>query len=441
MAACTDREKRELTDYVGYRTQRRQSQQKKKRTLLHVVEIVVVLLIVFILLAAAFRVYPFNKAWDKVTAGFKWVGRKISGVFPKSKKATPTGFLEEGKKTGNYLVILTRQADDGSTLVSSAILASYDSRNKTGSLIYFPADMRLEVPGAGEDQLANLVQLDDGGAAKTIVAISNLMGVTIDRYVMATDHDSRIFLNAVSPNYDVEVTQNLKFNDPGLKANVNVKPGNQKLNTDVLAAYLTYAPDGNEMDLLDRQEGFATEFLKVSNSKSDNAVAIVKKSGDLFDTSASDNQLAGIWQAFSQLAVKSVAVKTVPLKEVKIEKTVVHIVDRTKLEEFKKQYVKSDYVLADRVRLDILNGCGTPGIGEKVASSLDPSKFQVVNNGNADNFNHDQTVIIIYNMNKKVADAAEEIKRKLEVGLIDTRPPDQNLLDITVIVGKDYSSK
>jgi len=119
----------------------------------------------------------------------------------------------------------------------------------------------------------------------------------------------------------------------------------------------------------------------------------------------------------------------------------VHLVDRSKLDEFKKQYLKSDDALAERVRLDVLNGCGTPGIGEKVASSLDPSKFQVVNNGNADNFNHQQTVIIIYNMNKKVADAAEEIKRDLEVGVIDTRPPDQNLLDISVIVGKDYASK
>lgn len=430
-----------MTDYAGYRTQRRQSKQKKKRTWLHVAEVIVVLIVIFIILAAGFRVYPLNKAWDKVAAGFKWAGRKISGIFPKSKAVTPVAFLEEGKKTGNYLIILTRTAGNGSTLVASAILASYDSAGRTGSLIYFPADMRLQVPGAGDDQLANLVQLDDGGAAKTIVAISNLMGVQIDRYVMATDHDTRIFLRSVSPTWNVQVNQNLKYYDESLKVNVDLKPGEQKLNADVLTAYLTYSQDGREMDLLDRQEGFAPEFLKVSNSKSDKAAAIVKKTADLFDTSMSDKQLTGIWQAFAQLSGKNLAVKTIPVKEVKIEKTVVHLVDRSKLDEFKKQYLKSDNALAERVRLDVLNGCGTPGIGEKVASSLDPSKFQVVNNGNADNFNHQQTVIIIYNMNKKVADAAEEIKRDLEVGVIDTRPPDQNLLDISVIVGKDYASK
>lgn len=410
-----------MADHVGYRTQKRQRQHKKKRTLLHVVEVVAVLLVVFIVLAVVLHISP----------------------FPKRKKLVPSDFLEEGKKTANYLIVLTRQASDESTLVASAILASYDSRNATTSLIYFPADLRLDVPGAGQDELANLVQLDDGRIGKTIVAISNLMGAQIDRYVMANDRDVRIFLRGMNTTFDVDVTKRLNFQDDSLDVNVNIKPGPQNLSPDVLAAYLTYSEDAGQMELIDRQKGFVPEFFKESRGDSvfNNALAIMKKSGDLFDTSASDKQLAGLWQAYALLASNKLSVVTLPVKEVKIEKTVVHLVDRSKLDAFKKEYVKSDYLIIERVRLDILNGCGTPGIGEKVASELDPVRFQVVNNGNADNFNHPETVIIIYNMNKKMADAAEEIKRKLEVGRIDSMPPNQNLLDISIIVGKDYASK
>jgi hypothetical protein len=93
------------------------------------------------------------------------------------------------------------------------------------------------------------------------------------------------------------------------------------------------------------------------------------------------------------------------------------------------------------VKVEILNGNGVPGTGEKVAAKIDLAKFQVVNSANADNFLHPITAIIVYSEDKAIVNAANELKNELEIGDIVSQPNGQDLADITVIVGQDYANK
>jgi hypothetical protein len=237
----------------------------------------------------------------------------------------------------------------------------------------------------------------------------------------------------------------VSFRDSSLNVSLNLDAGKHELNPQELASYLTYSEEGKTLDLIRRQSGFVPPFLEMSRNpdKFNDIVPFMKKESNVFDSDASSMEMAGVWQAFALLKEEKLQQVTVPVKRFRFEKTVVHTADTVKLPSFIKKYIKTDYQKPSgaRTRVEILNGNGVPGIGEKVASQLDLGKFQIVNSANADNFNHPDTVIIIYSNDKESVSAAEEIKNELEVGRIETHPKNQDVADITVVVGKDYASK
>jgi hypothetical protein len=89
-----------------------------------------------------------------------------------------------------------------------------------------------------------------------------------------------------------------------------------------------------------------------------------------------------------------------------------------------------------RVRLVLLNGNGTPGIGAEVAEILVPEGFRVVESGNARTFDMPQTLIIA----SSEEDLAYARKAHLLLGtgrlLLGEHPT--GLADVTVVIGEDF---
>jgi polyisoprenyl-teichoic acid--peptidoglycan teichoic acid transferase len=427
-----------LSEQVGYRTQRRQAQQRKKSNLwVWVVAGVAVLIIVFVVLGAVVKVSPIDKAWNN---SLGWVGHQIKAAWPfkGTKKVAAADFLPKGKKTADYLVAVTKQAG-GETYLSTVVLASYDSKTKTGSLVFFPNDLLVAAPGMGSDLLSNLVQLDGGRVDSTKVTVENMLGTKVDRYILASDRDLRIILSQLGDKFTVVVPSKLSYKDPSLNVNMDLKPGKQTLDATRMASYLTYGAEGKSLDLAKRQAEIAPALISMMAAT--NTKEFVKKNANLFDTNATNAELEGVLKAFDALK-GGLSTIVLPVKEFKYEKTVVNRADQAAIPAFVKKYVKSVNPDAPkRLRVEILNGCGVPGIGEKVASSIDLSKYQVVNSGNAESFDHPETQIIVYSNSKSSLAAANELRNGLEVGTVVTQPQSQDLTDMTIIVGKDYASK
>ena len=433
------REVESVAEYVGYRTRKRLDSKKKKKKLWKWLVVLAVLIAIFVLLGAVVKVYPFDKAWTKTTHGFSWLG-KHAWPFKSSKKVIASDFLPEGKKTANYLIGVTKQ-QNGATVLTTCVLASYDGQTKTGSLILFPTDLLVATPGMGTDEMSNLVELDGGRISSTLVTVENMLGTQVDRYILASDRDVRIILNQLGTNFPVAGISKISFKDPSLGVNVDLKAGKQNLASSVLASYMTYAPSGKELDLAKRQAAFTPEALALL--KGTDIDKFVAKNGNLFDTDASNKELAGIAKAFTSLGGKSLQVAIVPVKEFRFEKTIVHRVNQESLPAFVRSYLKSSSSLpsSKRVKIEVLNGCGVPGIGERVAADIDMARYQIVNSSNADNFDHAETLIIVYSDDKTITGAAQELRNELEVGKLEAHPQTQTLSDISVIVGKDYASK
>jgi len=428
-----------VAEYVGYRTKKRLEKKKNKGKAWKWLVVLGVLILVFVVLGAFVKVYPFDKAWNKTANGFGWLGHQIKSVFVSTKKVAAADFLPEGKKTANYLIGVTKQIN-GSTFLSTCIVASYSSVDKSGSLIYFPYDVMVNAPGMGTDQLSNLVALDQGRISSTLVTVENILGTEIDRYVLGTDRDLRMILTQFGEKLPVNVTSKLSYKDPSLNVTVNLKPGRQDLTPSTLASYLTYGTDGGAVDLAKRQEAFAPELIGLIGAT--DVKKFVARNANLFDTDASDKELTGMLQAYASLGDK-VQTGIIPVKEFRFEKSVVNRPDQAAMPAFVKKYLKSDSTLKSdsRVKIEVLNGCGVPGVGEKVSSSIDLSKYQIVNSGNADNFDHAETVIVVYSADKTIAAAAQELRNELQVGKIESHPQGQDTAQISVIVGKDFASK
>lgn len=86
-------------------------------------------------------------------------------------------------------------------------------------------------------------------------------------------------------------------------------------------------------------------------------------------------------------------------------------------------------------RVIVYNGVGTPGIAGLAAQQLIRAGLRVVDSGNADNFKHATTLILVYHGTQADADL---VRSTLGVGQILVQSASQDLADMIVIVGADY---
>ncbi|MFQ5628434.1 MAG: LytR C-terminal domain-containing protein [bacterium] len=90
------------------------------------------------------------------------------------------------------------------------------------------------------------------------------------------------------------------------------------------------------------------------------------------------------------------------------------------------------------LKLEVLNGCGTPGIGKKFADHLEKNGFTPANVDNFDNFDMPNTIII----DRKSAHKLNGLRVAESLGLpastVIYQEKDVQDVDVTVVIGKDY---
>jgi N-acetylmuramoyl-L-alanine amidase CwlD len=96
--------------------------------------------------------------------------------------------------------------------------------------------------------------------------------------------------------------------------------------------------------------------------------------------------------------------------------------------------------------VNILNGQGTPGIAAKVKSKIeaDLSKYKniikIIEAKNADNFNYKNTKIIMFTAKTGINNIADDLKKSLGAGVISKSTNNVDNVDITIILGSDYTN-
>jgi len=99
----------------------------------------------------------------------------------------------------------------------------------------------------------------------------------------------------------------------------------------------------------------------------------------------------------------------------------------------------SPELIGDIIQLEVLNGCGVPGLANDFTSVLRKNGFDVVETGNFKNFDMQNTVVIARTFNtknaKRVADALGIAEEHVFI-----EASEDFYLDATVVIGSDYKS-
>lgn len=96
---------------------------------------------------------------------------------------------------------------------------------------------------------------------------------------------------------------------------------------------------------------------------------------------------------------------------------------------------------AATVRVQILNGVGVPGLAQWVDRVLEGSEFRVVLTENAPNFDYERTQIVVYGEDAATLAAARRVREVLGLGSISISRQPQSVVDLTIIVGADFTEQ
>lgn len=94
-------------------------------------------------------------------------------------------------------------------------------------------------------------------------------------------------------------------------------------------------------------------------------------------------------------------------------------------------------LISEIIQIEVLNGCGIPGIANSYTGVLRANGFDVVETGNFERFDVMETIVI---SRSGVMDNARRVANALgvkEIQIIREESPDY-FLDVTVVIGQDY---
>lgn len=91
---------------------------------------------------------------------------------------------------------------------------------------------------------------------------------------------------------------------------------------------------------------------------------------------------------------------------------------------------------AERVRVEVLNAAGITGLARAATERIRSAGYDVVYFGNASSFGRDTSVVLDRSGRP---DAARAVAAAVDVPLVLERPDTSLYLDVTVIIGRDWS--
>ncbi len=311
---------------------------------------------------------------------------------------------------------------------------------QSGGVIYIPAHTATEIPGRGLQPIGDA--LATGGLPLLLVTTENLLGVQIDRYIELSDRDAEVFFEQTGP-IDIDVPQEVRVPAGPDQARLLFAEGPQTLDATYLMRYLyTFGLDADDMELGVRHvtfwDAFWTHFTGQAASLGG---AIEGAAPALSETDASIEQHVEFFEELASFESHDRQIAPLPVTQMSVGNNELYQVSPTELAVFIEDTVGTDPEQPHETRVQILNGNGVPGIGQEVAHRLIGKGFRVILSGNATRLNYKETLIVTYDSSPEGLALAEKARELLGVGEVQVSIQEQGIVDLTIVVGKDFLSQ
>lgn len=409
----------------GPRTRRRQARRRRRRVL----TIVVALVIAALGGAAALAALTFLDVEEPLAA---LVGRDA----PEPRETLDAAVEDEAppEDAEQRTLVLATVEEEGGEAASVTLLVSRGEAGEA-AVVFFPIDTLVRIPGFGLDRLAQAHRY--GGVDLLEATVENTLGAEIDAVAVVTEEGFADFLGRAAP-VPIAVDDDLVATAPDGSREIVVPAGERQLDGDGLIAVWAFVDDDDELDAFGRRQRVLDGVFAAAAEETVRDRLVADGAPQL----RTEAEPAWVRELVTDLVIaraeEAVRWSLLPVERVSGAEAAYRPDDDEIAALMDRVMDDPGLALGDAVRVQVLNGVGTPGLGREVDARMDDARFRLVLSGNADAFDVEETRILVYDEDAATLDAARALQEQLGVGTIQVSRQPQSVIDITVVVGADF---
>jgi len=311
--------------------------------------------------------------------------------------------------------VLIAQRDAGGKAVSLFVLSPGSEAG--GTIVLIPPGTMTEIVSIGLEPVSR--SLEFGGQSRLQATVENLLGATMGATVVLDDAALAALLAPVGP-LTVDVPERVEQLDPTGRVEVLYEAGPVLVQPADAGRFLAVKGRSTDLARLARHQKFLEAWIAALRSRPD----------------AAPTQPPALAKALDSLVGGTVRTRLLPVEAfgTGAAEGELYRVREGEMEEMVAAAFPSA-VTSNRPRVQLLNGTGAVGLAEAVRNKLGAG-FSVGLTGNADSFDHATTEVVYYDRAKQAM--AKRVRDALGVGtLVFSRNP-LDVVDVTVVVGKDF---
>ncbi len=418
----------------GYRSKR--IRERRKRRKLIYTSLTVFMIIVIIAAAIVF--------------GYRYIKNRFFAPveITEEDRITVPESLELGQDIN--IIMATAGEDLLEPDISSIVFTSYYSTSGETRSLVMPTKTLMDVPGIGAELIGRSVEI--GGMDLLSLTLEKGLGMDmeIDHYMLMDIKSIVGKLGGIELSLDqaYAVKNYADGTTFSLGPGVNLLDGSETQN--MLKYFSGIERDIPIEDIKMQKKIIDTIMARIVGEGEEDLTNNINLVKDYIDSDLSLEELLKLFSTFSKIETSKNMVYTLMVSSTELEgEGIVYLPDVANLSNlFNKDQVQEEVVIgAERtITVTILNGVGTPGIAAELSDALEAQvyesgkvKFDILEVGNADNFNYSESEVVVYSSNESIImTAASEIKGMLGTGNITTREEEVVSSDIVIILGSDY---
>ena len=362
-------------------------------------------------------VLPLIVLFGSVLGLYLIAGERLGGsddAAPVAPGDAPTAAVSAGPSA------LLVQVDEGGTAVAFTLFAL--DADAGGTVVFLPASTMVEIPGFGLDELRRAVEL--GGVQLAALSLANLLSIDFAHVAVMGPDDWQATTRTLGAVLVDNPARLDRVADDG-RVEVLWSGGAVDVESSDVADFLARrAIDETDLQRMVRHQAFWTAYL----TSRQGIVGIV------------DDPTGDVDAFLDEAAVRAEALdyRILPVETVGGPDEL-YGVDAAGLTDLLAVIAPADGIDgAARVRVQVLNGVGIPGLAEPVTALLLPTGAVVQLTGNALEFDHDVTQIVYYR--DEHIESALRIRDQLGVGEVVKQREPIDVVDITIVVGRDLAA-
>ena len=311
------------------------------------------------------------------------------------------------------------------------VFLSISPKTKDVLILSIPRDTRVEISGRGMDKINHAYAF--GGERLISKTVTSFLDLPIHFYAVA---DFNGFVNIIDElgGVEIDIEKEMHYVDKAGGVEINLYPGKQILDGAKALQYIRFRHDKlGDLGRIKRQQKLALAVIeKMMNFDSITKIPqISEEIKGYIETNIKVQDAIALANLFKGINQEKYKVETVQGEPVYIEGISYLEPD---VEEVRQRMKSLIYSKNSGMKVEVLNGNAMTGIAHKIAKDLELQGFEIVNLGNADNFNYEKTKIIIYSKEVNLNNEFKKLFNDFEI--VKEYQTNANL-DLVIILGKD----